>query len=149
MVEKYGDILKRVDLFWNELGFEPWSWNGMEGVHRHMIFRKGGLMGQVAQYFADDYIVWKHGGESDQLRLLQEWSPRKEVMSHRFFLVEELLSYPYRSRGFMLGVKGWVEVQRLKPGDRPHRKFKDLAYIVEKALDFGLKFKVQPEGGEC
>lgn len=148
MVEKNRDILKRVDLFWNELGFEPWSWNGLEGVHRHMIFRKGGLMGQVAQYFAEDYIVWTHKGEADQLRLLQEWAPEKEVMSHRFLLVEEVMTHPYRSRGFMFGIRGWVEVQRLRPGDRAHRKFKDLAYILEKALDFGHKFKTQPEGGE-
>lgn len=148
MVEKYGDTLKRVSIFWNELGFEPWSWNGLEGVYRHMIFRKGGLMGQVAQYCADDYIVWRHMGESDQSRILQEWKPKEDVMSHRFLLVEEGISFPFKSRGFLFGFRGWVEVQRFRPGDQPHRKFKDLAYILEKALEYGRRFDGSPEGGE-
>ncbi len=148
MIAKNREILQHVELFWNELGFEPWSWNGLEGVYRHMIFRKGGLMGQVAQYFADDYVVWTHSGRSSQERLLAEWKPRADVMAHRFLLVEEVQTFPCKSRGFLLGFRGWVEVQRFRPGDSSHRKFRDLVYILDRALEYGRKFADNPEGGD-
>lgn len=115
---------------WAEIGFEPWEWQGMRGVHRHMIFRKGGFLGEVARYFAEDYLVWAHQGEADEERLLSLWPSSPDVISHRFLLLDSVTT-PRRSRAFLLGLRGWVDVQRCGPREGPHRKFRDLARLAD------------------
>ena len=129
---------------WLELGFELWQWQGLRGVHRHVTFRKGSLLGEVARYFAEDYLVWDHCGSSDEERLLRQWPPSHDVISHRFLLLDEVTT-SRRSRGFCLGLKGWVDVQRYRPGDRPHRKFRDLAALAEEVA--GCILRRREEGG--
>lgn len=60
------------------------------------------------------------------LPALYVFTPRSES----FRLLDEVTA-PRRSKGFCLGLRGWVEVQRYKPGERPHRKFRDLAWLVD------------------
>ncbi len=125
------DLLVALDpVLWRELGFERWEWQGMKGVHRHVTFRKEGVLGEVASYFAEDYLVWTHRGRDDEELLLSCWRPIPGVISHRFLFLDEVTA-PRRSKGFCLGLRGWVEVQRYRPGERPHRKFRDLAWLVD------------------
>ncbi|HEO71263.1 MAG TPA: hypothetical protein ENN80_08365, partial [Candidatus Hydrogenedentes bacterium] len=44
--------------FWETWGFGPWAQGAMVGVARRATIRKDALLGEVARYYADDYIVW-------------------------------------------------------------------------------------------
>lgn len=132
---------------WAEIGFEPWEWQGLAGVHRHMIFRKGGFLGEVARYFAEDYLVWSHRGKIDEDRLLSRWPSAPDVISHRFLLLDEV-TVPRRSRAFLLGLRGWVDVQRYRPGEEPHRKFRDLARFVDEVALCVRRRRAEERGGD-
>ena len=53
---------------WEEWRFEPWRSGTAEGLYRRVSMVKSGLLGEVARYYADDYIIWKYE-ESDADRL--------------------------------------------------------------------------------
>jgi hypothetical protein len=61
----YYSVLGKMMDFWSHAGFEPWEHKGMEGVFRQVTFVKDSLMGVIAKYYAYDYIVWTHRGETD------------------------------------------------------------------------------------
>ena len=44
---------------WEEWRFEPWRSGTAEGLYRRVSMVKSGLLGEVARYYADDYIIWK------------------------------------------------------------------------------------------
>lgn len=130
------NILQRSQLFLSEVGFEPWALNGMEGVFRRVTFRKGGLLGEVASYHSDDYIVWKHGGEADKRYILATWKPVADVMTHRFLFLDPVASGKLCTRSFFLGFKGWVELYSYKLGSElNHKKFADLIFVVNKGYE--------------
>jgi len=119
--------------FWGHWGFEPWQWQGMEGVWRRVDFKKGALLGEVARYCSYDFIVWKHQGLLSKDYLLQhrEWEP--DLMTQRFLLLgAEGDSRPW-IRSFYWGFRGFVEVLRFSPASsdkKGHRKFRDLTNLV-------------------
>lgn len=117
-------------------GFEPWSDGPLEGIRRRVTVNKGALLGDVATYYADDYIVWRHDGEADRDRLLRTWKPERDVMSHRFVFLDgpAWKGRVRRSRGFLLGLRGFIEVYRYSPGGRAHRGIKDLAFLIDRAM---------------
>ena len=41
---------------WGEWRFEPWSSGSASGLYRRVSMVKSGLMGEVARYYADDYL---------------------------------------------------------------------------------------------
>ena len=49
--------------FENGYGFVPWSAGGMQGWYRQTAFVKDCLAGEIARYYADDYIVIRHEGD--------------------------------------------------------------------------------------
>lgn len=77
---------------WEEVlkdyGFVPWADGGMKGWYRQTAFVKDCLAGEIARYYADDYIVISHAGEKSVRWLREHWQSREDVMTHRFLLLD-------------------------------------------------------------
>ena len=69
-------------------GFVPWSAGGMQGWYRQTAFVKDCLAGEIARYYADDYIVIRHEGDRSVNWLREHWQSREDVMTHRFLLLD-------------------------------------------------------------
>lgn len=124
--------LAEADGLWRHWGFGPWAQDGMAGVWRRVTFTKGALLGEVARYYAHDYIVWIHGGESDCLRVFENWKPVADVMLHRFVFIMDPVVRPVRKRSFLLGLKGYLEVYQHRIGEKAPRNVQDLASLIDK-----------------
>ncbi len=125
-------LYQRIPEFWGHWGFEPWQWEGLEGVWRRVDFKKGSLLGQVALYYSYDFILWKHQGLISRDFLLQhrKWEP--DLMTQRFLLLgTEEDSKPW-IKSFLWGFRGFLEVFRYSPEGKKkgHRKFRDLTDLV-------------------
>ena len=55
--------MKEWEDFLKGYGFVPWSAGGMQGWYRQTAFVKDCLAGEIARYYADDYIVIRHEGD--------------------------------------------------------------------------------------
>lgn len=133
--EKYAG-LGQIEDYWEEIGFIPWANMGMTGVYRRVTFKKGAMLGEVARYYADDYIVWEHMGEQSAATIFREWKGQEEVMTHRILLVGEETWEKHRQKTFFWGYRGWVEVYGFRIGDEPHKRFRDLAHWVTKGFEY-------------
>ena len=131
------DILadpKMLEIFWDEYGFLKWSDMGLQGVSRRVTFRKSSLMGEVARYYSDDYVIWAPDSAVMGQQIIEKWKPAEDVMSHRILLVGTSSGDRPLHRSFSFGFKGWVEVLPYRPGDTvPIKKFADLATLVNNA----------------
>ena len=67
--------MKEWEDFLKGYGFVPWSAGGMQGWYRQTAFVKDCLAGEIARYYADDYIVIRHEGDRSCL-LYTSPSPR-------------------------------------------------------------------------
>ena len=145
-------ILKDMQPYWEYVGFSFWRAHGMEGVYRRATFVKDGLLGKVAEFHSDDYIIWTHRGEVDEAKILKEWKAETDVMKHRFLLLSAESGKSPRSKSLWLGLGGFVEVMRYRVGDPAPAKFKDLVFLVDKGLEYAAKGvgmqDLPKEGGE-
>jgi hypothetical protein len=133
-------ILKTVHAVWKEVGFEPWHYKNMEGVYRRVTFRKSSLLGEVARYYSDDYIIWKHDGEKDKKFVLDNWKAVEDVMTHRFLFLGDDVGSISNTRAFWFGLKGWVDIFSYKFGSEvSNRKFKDLIFVANRCLELAEK----------
>lgn len=111
-------------------GFVPWTDKELKGYYRRVTFKKTGLMGPVAEYFADDYIITEHSGAKSAERLLQATKGISDVVTQRFLLVgytDEVI----RTKSFLLGLKGWMKLRGCtSDSDKGCKAFSDLLYIV-------------------
>lgn len=128
------DKLSECKAMWSHLRFDPWQHRGMAGVARRITMTKTSLLGPVARYYAWDYIVWKHDGETDVEYLMKEWKPMPDVMTQRFLLIGSDLK-GRKARSFLLGFQGFLEVYGYLPGRGCHKKVADLI----PAVDLGLR----------
>jgi len=118
--------------FWRECGFEPWSCEGMEGVHRRITFQKRALLGEIGRYYADDYLVWKHGGESDLERVHRTWCASPDVVLQRFvFLGDRGVSFR-KKRSFFWGFRGFLELYYYIVDTQGDRKIGDLLPLIDR-----------------
>lgn len=147
---KGGEVLnifvdtRMLDIFWNEYGFIKWSDLGLQGVFRRVTFRKSSLMGEIARYFSDDYIIWTSGSAITGQQMIEKWKPAEDVMSHRILLVGSESGDRPLHRSFSFGFRGWVEVLPYRPGDPvPIKKFADMATLVNNA---GIVYAKLQEG---
>lgn len=115
--------------FLEDNGFVRWSYGGMEGWHRQTAFVKDSLVGEVARYYADDYIVTKHMEESSALWLKENWQSKEDVIKHRFLFLDCKKSNLF-TKSFWLGLSGWLEILQYCPGDK-EKKFADLIFLAE------------------
>lgn len=117
---------------WECWRFEPWSHQGMDGVFRRVTFIKAGLMGEVARYCADDYIVWRYDPSSVEM-VRDSWSPVKDVMIQRVIFVSPEDRFEKKVKAFALGFRGYLETYRYSPMGQGYKKIKDLTPLIDRA----------------
>ncbi|MCD8198745.1 MAG: hypothetical protein LUD24_00955 [Phascolarctobacterium sp.] len=110
-------------------GFEPWEYGDMQGWHRHTDFIKDCMVGEIARYSADDFIVTKHNGIDSAKFLRKNWQSKGNVMKHRFLFLDSDFSKLY-VKSYWLGLKGWLEILHYREGDK-EKRFADLIYLIE------------------
>ncbi|WP_206740452.1 hypothetical protein [Dethiosulfovibrio peptidovorans] len=138
-------VLGEASDVWDCWRFEPWSCDGLSGVYRRVAFIKAGLMGEVARYYADDYILWKYDPKSVDL-VRSSWGPIKDVMIQRVLFVSDEDRFEKRVKAFTMGFRGYLETYRYSPMGEGYRKIKDLTPLVDKAWE--LVNQDVEEGGD-
>lgn len=121
--------MKEWEEFLKDYGFVPWADGGMKGWYRQTAFVKDCLAGEIARYYADDYIVISHAGEKSVRWLREHWQSREDVMTHRFLLLD-CLETKLMKKAFWLGIRGWLEVLQYREGDE-EKRFEDLIYLTQ------------------
>lgn len=116
--------MKEWEDFLKGYGFVPWSAGGMQGWYRQTAFVKDCLAGEIARYYADDYIVIRHEGDRSVNWLREHWQSREDVMTHRFLLLD-CHETRLTKKVFWLGIRGWLEILQYKEGDA-EKRFDDL-----------------------
>jgi len=117
---------------WSEWRFEPWKNGSAEGLKRRVSLIKSGLIGEIARYYVDDYIVWKYLPE-DPKRIFTTAGSEPDLMSQRFLFVKTEGRYFTRKKSFLMGLRGFIEIHIYRLGDDPPKIIEDLAYLVNKA----------------
>lgn len=118
---------------WEEWRFEPWKSGTAEGLYRRVSMVKSGLLGEVARYYADDYIIWKHEA-NDVERLRREAKPESDLLLQRFVFLRENEAYHMKKSSLMFGFRGFVELHFFTPGDDIPKAIQDTAFLVNAAL---------------
>ena len=121
--------MKEGEDFLKGYGFVPWSAGGMQGWYRQTAFVKDCLAGEIARYYADDYIVIRHEGDRSVNWLREHWQSREDVMTHRFLLLD-CHETRLTKKVFWLGIRGWLEILQYKEGDA-EKRFDDLIYLAQ------------------
>lgn len=131
------EILDHADTYWTPRGFVPWEHGGMAGVYRRMTLRKDSMLGEVARYYADDYIIWRHNGKPDQEMVYQTWRPIPEVMVQRAVFLSAAPESARRARAFCFGLRGYLEIYMYGLTAQAKAGMKDLAIMIEEAASIG------------
>ena len=118
---------------WEEWRFEPWKSGTAEGLYRRVSMVKSGLLGEVARYYADDYIIWKHEAY-DVERLRREAKSESDLLLQRFVFLRENEAYHMKKSSLMFGFRGFVELHFFTPGDDIPKAIQDTAFLVNAAL---------------
>lgn len=118
---------------WEEWRFEPWKSGTAEGLYRRVSMVKSGLLGEVARYYADDYIIWKHEA-NDVERLRREAKSESDLLLQRFVFLRENEAYHIKKSSLMFGFRGFVELHFFTPGDDIPKAIQDTAFLVNAAL---------------
>lgn len=140
--------LERVPDLWEYWGFAPWASEGLVGVRRRVTFVKSALIGDVCKYYADDYIIWTHRGKADRERILKGCRPEPDLMTQRYLFVGGPESGEKGTiRSFLFGFRGYAEVHTYTPGGRYEKRIKDLAPLVDKALELLRSRRGESGGG--
>jgi len=140
--------LKSMKEYWEYAGFVYWHNQGMEGVYRRVTFVKDGLLGKVAEFYSDDYIIWSHRGAVDEDRIIKQWKAETDVMKHRFLLLSDESGRAARTKSIWLGFGGFVEVLRHRAGTPGPAKFRDLVFLVDKGLEYAAREVVETKKNE-
>ena len=118
---------------WEEWRFEPWRSGTAEGLYRRVSMVKSGLLGEVARYYADDYIIWKYE-ESDADRLRKEAKSESDLLLQRFLFLRGGGGYRMKKSSLMFGFRGFVEQHFFTPGDDIPKAVQDTAFLVNAAM---------------
>lgn len=124
--------LGHVSDIWEEWRFEPWKNGTAEGLYRRLTMIKSGFLGEVARYFADDYIVWKYQ-DGDPQRILKTAQPQSDLMVQRYLFLQDSGQSVMKKSSFLLGFRGFIEIYRYTLGDEACDGIKDIAYLCNTA----------------
>jgi len=130
--------------FWSAWGFEPWRLREMAGVYRRVTVKKDSILGEVARYYADDYLVFAHRGRADRDWVYASWKPVRDVMVHRFVFLETAADAGRKARSFLFGVRGYVEVYQYAVNTTPNTRIRDLAPLIDRAWELSRKQAENP-----
>ena len=117
---------------WEEWRFEPWENGSAEGLKRRVSLIKSGFIGEIARYYVDDYIVWKHM-PGDAQRIFATAVPETDLMTQRYLFLSSKDKYLTKKKSFLLGLRGFIEIHIYKPGNDSPKTIEDLVYLVNKA----------------
>lgn len=131
----FPEIAKCED-FWTALDFVPWENETASGFYRRVIIVKDGLLGEVARYMADDYIVLEYK-ESDIERLKAAVKPESELMTQRWLFVQPKGENSHSQKHFWFGFRGRAHFYRHTFRSEPEKEIADLVYIINKAAEIG------------
>lgn len=126
-------FLSEASDIWGEWRFEPWEDAGASGLYRRVSMVKSGLLGEVARYYADDYIVWKYG-EDDPERLRRAAKSENDLLVQRFVFLQYGGAYRMKKFSLMFGLRGFVELHFLTPGEAVPKAVEDVAFLMGAAL---------------
>jgi len=122
--------------FWAALDFVPWENETASGFYRRVIIVKDGLLGEVARYMVDDYIVLDYK-ESDIERLKAQAKPESELMTQRWLFVQPEGENSHSEKHFWFGFRGGARFYRHTFKSEPAEAIADLDYIINKAAEIG------------
>ena len=125
-------FLNRASEIWSEWRFEKWTDGTAEGLYRRVTMVKSGLLGEVARYYADDYIIWKYEKE-DPERIFRAAKGENDLLLRRFIFLKEKGGWETKKRMLMLGFRGFAEMHFFTPGSEPPRAIADAAYLINAA----------------
>ena len=158
--------LRDAQEYWDEWRFLPWSDGTASGLYRRVDFIKAGLIGEIARYQADDYIVWTYE-EEDLDRLFRDAKPEKNLMVQRYVFVRPEGITTFKNKAFTMGVNGFVEIYQDAPLSRgvkpatlggrllnwgvslfkrsPSKQIADLCHLIDAAHLYSLRHAGQPK----
>lgn len=119
---------------WGEWCFEPWSSGSASGLYRRVSMVKSGLMGEVARYYADDYLVWRYDAEDDAERLRRGAKSESDLLVQRFVFLREAGEYYMKKSSIMFGLRGFVELHFLPVRGEIPKAVEDVGYLVHAAM---------------
>lgn len=122
--------------FLSSLEFVPWENGSASGFYRRVIIVKDGLLGEVARYMADDYIVLDYQ-ESDVERLKAEVKPESDLMTQRWLFVQNEGTNSHSAKHFWFGFCGGAHFYRHTISSEANKDIADLVYILDKAAEIG------------
>lgn len=117
---------------WAEWRFEPWRNGSAEGLYRRATLVKSSFMGEIARYYADDYIVWKYR-QADIDKVRQSAKPEKDLMVQRYIFLQAEGKGSLKKSSFTLGFRGFVEVYKYTLGDEASKGIVDIAFLCNAA----------------
>ncbi|MEG1824262.1 MAG: hypothetical protein RR501_05755 [Cloacibacillus sp.] len=117
---------------WNEWRYEPWRSDTASGLYRRVTMKKSGLLGEVARYYADDYIIWRYAA-SDPERIFRAAKQEEDLLLQRFVFLTEKGAYSTKKRSLFFGLRGFAELHFYTPGSEPPKAIVDAAYLVNAA----------------
>lgn len=111
----------------------------MEGVYRRITFQKTALLGEIGRYHADDYLIWKHEGETDWERVRRTWRAAPDVVLQRFIFLGDQGVPLRKRRSFLLGFRGFLEIYYHVLEGQSDRKIADLIPLIERGWAVVIK----------
>lgn len=119
---------------WDEWRFTPWSSGSASGLYRRVSMVKSGLMGEVARYYADDYLVWRYDSEEEAERLRRGAKSESDLLVQRFVFLREAGGYYMKKSSIMFGLRGFVELHFLPIYGEVPKAVEDVGYLVHAAM---------------
>lgn len=93
---------------------------------------KSSMIGEIARYYADDYIIWRYmPGDIEKIR--QSARPEKDLMVQRYIFLQIKGQGYFKKSSFMLGFRGFIEIYRHTIGDEAPDGINDIAFLCEAA----------------
>lgn len=117
---------------WEEWRFESWHCDDASGLYRRASFEKTALLGEIGRYYADDYIVWNYQDDVFE-RLMADAKPSSDLMVQRYIFVCPEGNFMWKSKSFLLGIRGYAEFYRYVPLGKGFRAIKDLTPLIDMA----------------
>ena len=112
------------------VGFEAWGQDGLQGYYRRNTFKKDSMLGVVAEYYAEDYILEQHNGAATVEYILANYQAKPDVVKQRFLLCD-YQQEQIRTKSFAWGFKGWLEIWGYQAESKPKKKFNDLVELLK------------------
>lgn len=93
---------------------------------------KSSFLGEVARYYADDYIVWQYA-PGDIGRVWSGAEPEKDLMVQRYIFLQTEGPGSYKKSSFKLGLRGFIEMYRYTMGEAAPKGIADIAHLCAAA----------------